>query len=493
MAILKGSSTPDVRLLLDAGAQRPHRNDATSVAVAWPVWRIAAQIELRESRSRQDLDHFETAVLDLAAAGVTDAASAAADLGLDRELVKRIWRSLQGAKLIGDMGATPEGHERLERLTATTTTIVSGWVLIDAVTDRPWPRFPPVLEAWAPRVDENPLPLRQLREASVPDSSTLRSVVRNAEIAGRSWSTATRVRGLPNGLARVLDDKPQLVRMRTWIYRDRRTLEDGTALLDATLRVCDPCGPGDAPYLEEALPELRTKDKALDQLIRRRLSDASGGSSDPKLVSEEADRMRQSVLTRLSPPVPRDHPALAPLADALALRWLGWEDRSLADLSSALESVLLHVTTAEQREAALARLDGQDEEFVVMLETALTRCGFRPEVPHGVVTSIGGGEHRHGSVRALAGLTVLIAADDEEHPLRRLARIDAVAERAIDPNVRVTAWLADIDDLVRLRNPRAHGRGPEDPSPRRAPLERVDRLYRLVELSTKVLLARGDR
>ena len=497
--------TPPAQLFTGE-VERPASGRARTLAVGWPVWRFQAQVELVARRPHDELDVFEAAILELAAAGGDGAGAVADDLGLDRRLVRRIWRSLEQSGYLRNGAPTPEGRERLDRLTRLETQIVSGWALVDAVTARPWPRFPRLLqpvEQADERGGERELRVRlegddrdrpvylipaAVEAVAPPDAATLRRIVRDAEAAGRSRVAAAIGRGLPDGIARVLDGTPTLTWMLTWIYRDRNRFEDGTETLDATVRVSDPCVPGDAQYLKEALDGLRATDRGFDLRLRRRFEQGREDELRLRAAAQEIDRRRTEALARLSPPIPAGHPVLAVLAETLAMRALGREDRGLAELAAAMETVLRHVSTDEQREAAFSRLRGR-AELEPMIGRALAACGFAPAVPDGVVTALVHAEHRRGSLRAIAALTALIAADDDAHPLRRLAGADAEAERADGQPPLRTAWLADLDTLGALRNVRAHGHGPEGPARRMPGPATTDRLYRMVELSATILLS----
>ena len=71
--------------------------------------------------------------------------------------------------------------------------------------------------------------------------------------------------------------------------------------------------------------------------------------------------------------------------------------------------------------------------------------------------------------------------------MQRLALADAAEEHSRDPALTRTAWLVDVDAVVDLRNPRAHGTDPGASLPAVVSEDRIDRLFRMVTVTAQHL------
>lgn len=481
------------------GAEAPHA--AKAVALAWPVWAAHVQVEQVGLRLGNELDLFEVGILDLAAAGVKSAKSMAADLDLDPELVAFVIASLQGRGLLDEIvRPTDSGSEVMKGQRGDERRYHTGYVLTDACSGRPWPGLHKRLESLEPhreprserreRLGTAPVTLR--RTTLTPHRIPSRHAQPDLADAGfqarvrESVSESARAADLRGGTRAVRAlDAPWPALVLTWAYRRLAGGDHGGWFIDRDLRILDPRGDGDAIELERELVELEAEHGGVAAVLAPlRHEDGDVAAVDQRQRLREEERRR--LLLRLGS-VPPAHPAVALLADALILRASGDVRHALVDLGAALETTLRHVAPGADYRRARARLPSGGEIEAVM-EQALVVCGFAPVVPRGTINALATSGGAMLSLRALAALTVLMAADDRTHPLREVALAESESEPSVSGLPEPVRWLADVDDLVTHRNPSAHGIAPGSQVEPLASESQLDRWFRLVERATGHLL-----
>jgi hypothetical protein len=473
------------------GAREPA--EARTVALGWPVWALHARVGVVGPSSHDRLDLFEAGILDLSAAGVRGRRDLAADLDLDPELVVHVVAGLQARELLDrSLAPTALAEELLELRVGQRERHVSGFVLIDAWGGRVLPGLHGALEpleATDPRpaggwksvkvtLGRRPrhLSLLPAPRSEPPDveAGDQQAAVREALSRGRlAVSAPAAIRGIA-----ALGD-PWPARVLVWAYRRQAGSGDDVWPLDREVRVLEPTGGEDAIDFEEALRELGAQpagERALESLHQDDHRSALGEGA--------REQQRRSLLARLGS-VPGDHPAVSSLADALLLRADGWRSQALVELGSALETTLRAAASAQAYRGAQERLDRSGRAAAVLRE-ALEACGFRPEVPQPTVNALGSRDRRL-VLRPLAALIVLLAADDEGHPLRALALDEAEDAARREGRPMPIAWLNEVDDLAHYRNSAAHGVSDDKPRPSLDP-QTSDRWFQLVERALHHLL-----
>lgn len=104
-------------------------------SLLWPVW--VWDVVAPDGRGRR-LDVLERAALGYAELGIVDTARIASRLGLERELLAKVWASLRGRALIGgDDRPTRTGRAALEEARVARSQLVSGVVAVDAFEGLP--------------------------------------------------------------------------------------------------------------------------------------------------------------------------------------------------------------------------------------------------------------------------------------------------------------------------------------------------------------------
>ena len=479
----------DTAPLYSLGSRRPR--DARTVALGWPIWVAQVRITVIGRSRRDELDLFETAVLDLSATGVHGHRALAENLDLDRELVAHVIGELQNRELLDpDAGPTELGLDFLLRKRGEWERQQSGFVLVDAWSGQVLEGLHRTLEPLAVQ-DQRPggrdrwpsllveTARERIRVALVPAHRNAPDVAAAAERPAidealsrgeQRVGARSAIRGL-NTLG-----EPWPARVLIWAYRRMAGPSDRGWMLDRDVRVLDPAGGQDAIAFEEELRELRDQPGGEQALALLYPEDEHDGAS----VREQQRRM---LLARLGP-LSADHPAVDHLAEALALRAGAHVRGALVELAAALESTLREAATEEEYQRAQTRL-ASDRHAAPVLEEALSACGFQRE-------SVTRESHLDSRLplRARIALIVLIAADDRDHPLRELAREEAEDTATRHGSFGPIAWVSELDELAFYRNVSAHGgkAGEQRPTPDPAVF---DHWFHLVERATFHLLRNG--
>ncbi len=408
----------DSAQVFSLGASEPP--DARTVALGWPVWAVDVSVTVAARSSIEQLDLFETSVLELCIAGARRVRAIATDLDLDPELILLVVNRLQGAELIGDgLEATARGTAVMDERRIAAEDHHSGVVFVDAWAGRVLPGLHRVLEplelrGWNHvRISRRTVSLTKVpatRGSPVLEAAELQPAVLNALSEGpRAAASRRNVRGVRAVGA------PWPARILIWVYRRLAGPPEHRCLLDRHVRVLDAHGEFDDTELEQAVNELIAAGR-----IERLRELATAG---PELDSGGGAGAHLHRLQQRLRGVQTDHPAVRDLAEAAMLHSDGYEGQAVVALASALETTLRAATSEVSREAARERL-GERHHAAEVLAEALRECGFRDHVPQPTVRALRG-DTKQALLRPLAALIVLIAADDELHPLRSLAPFSA--------------------------------------------------------------------
>jgi hypothetical protein len=488
-------SSPFARAPIYAlGARRPA--DARTLLLGWPVWAAYARVGVAGPSSRDRLDLFEAGILDLSAAGITDRREMAADLDLDLDLVAHVVAALQVRELLDrSLVPTASAKELLAMQLGQREHHVSGFVLVDAWEGRVLSGLHSTLEpletgnsrparggSWESikvTVDRTPIRMSLLpaRLAAAPDveAADEQAAVREALSRGNmAISSPAAIRSI------TALGAPWPARVLVWAYRRLAGAGDEVWPLDREVRVLEPTGDEDAIYLEEALRELGSQQAGATVLAPLHQDDHR------RSLGESARKAQRRLLRARLGSVPDDHPAVSSLADALVLRADEYGSQALVELGSALETTLRAAASTQSYERAHERISRAGQAAPV-LEEALAACGFRPNVPSPTLRAAAGQRAGPLMLRSLAALIVMIAADDERHPLRTLALEESEDAAAVEGRPTPIAWLGEIDELAYHRNSAAHGVSDRKPRPQ-LDSQTLDRWFHLVERAIHHLL-----
>lgn len=466
---------------------RPHMSTKARMYFAWPAWAYRVVAPASDARN---LNPFQRAVLGLAHAGINDRHKVSALLQLEAALVLHIQAELTEANLLNDLGYANEAGIAILNGDAEGALDdgrqVTGYVFQDAVTHQFWPRFAErltyaeiqergdritVVRERDHREYRDDLYLELFQAPAPPPTPTPLDVVKANRDHQKMLKRLKRSRGedatgeviAPRELNRVqlIETQPRPVYLLSVLYYPD---EEGVLQWSAA----DPFGAGQSPFLHRLVTSRLPHSERLQDAVKTFEAPQREHAAIDVLAWQLNNQRRalERVDLAFTQQV-QNYPtfyqalvnaetALVELTESRLPRQLELEG-ALTALRKVVEGVFVTLRDTHPVAPVWHHLQNDDREYNAMVMTAAARAtGLREPLPDPLYNvnarQVRGALNPAWDVKPtpLMAATILLAARNEAHPLRRAAAVNPEVIRQLDNVYRKTSDASHYGEKVPL-------------------------------------------
>lgn len=430
----------------------PHSKDYDKKPILWPAYayRVVAPI----TKERQ-MNILQKAVIGLCDAGIVSLKSISELLNIDEELAGYIVLELQSEKHISQTGSlTDTGRSMLNAGRIENKELVTGYVFKDPFINKLWPRFVTNLDfaEWELNENGNPILIEGNRtiwpsvftiknEMSYPTPEPIEildSIRRHSKDTIRWKNNIARMEDNEVGdfdydsleISRIalISEIPIFTFLYTWLYVPSDEYD---------WYVTDPFGLGYSVFLKRIIEKRLFEDDKVKNKIEELLGERHGGISGYNEIMEEIESKALSNLNTYFDKINSD---IFQYLHSLEIEMVKAEEAGikckthqinnvLGQARKALEAVFNILNTEYASKGLWEDLSSQDNKYNrLFLERILKNIGFREPFPEPLfridsnkVKSITDYDTSRSGLRPRVLVSILAAARNAEHPLRKLS------------------------------------------------------------------------